>query len=159
MTDAFKALRAIRSYTLHLIAPRQAAFPLLCPTREYEWIDGWECGMIYSESGFAEANCIFTTHFPNQGGAEVWVVSHYEPDREIQFVRVNELRGIRFSITLTDNGDGTTTAIWKQVATGLNEPGNEWIRNFSEDKFRQAVQIREKMLNHFLATHEMLHIQ
>ena len=114
--------------------------------------------MIHSQSGFAEDNCIFTTHFPNQGDPEVWVVSLYEPNHEIQFVRVNNLRVIRFIITLTDRNDGTTEVVWKHIATGLNEYGNRWVQEYSEDKFRQSVQIRERMLNHFLATNEMLHI-
>ena len=134
-------------------------FPLLCPTREYEWIDGWNCGLIHSKSGFAEDNCIFTTHFPNQGGAEVWVVSRYEPNREIQFVRVNDLRVIRFIITLTATDHGTTQAAWKHIAIGLNEHGNQWVQEYSEEKFRHSVQIREQMLKHFLATNEMLHVR
>jgi hypothetical protein len=156
MTIPFHSTRATHSYTLKLNAPAAVAFPLLCPTREYEWIDGWRCKLIYSQSGFAEENCVFTTDFPNQGGAEVWVVSHYEPNREIQFVRVNELRTIRFSITLNDKGDGTTEAKWKQTFTGLSEAGNRWIEQFTADKFQQMIQLREKMLNHFLATNKML---
>ncbi len=131
-------------------------FPLLCPVREYEWIETWDCRLIYSESGLAEDNCIFTTRFPSQGGEEVWIVSHYEKDREIQFVRVNDLRVSAFYITLTDNGDGTTTAVWKHVATGLNEQGNDWVRQYTDEVFQQTVQLRERMPNHFLATGTML---
>ena len=40
-------------------SPEQV-FPLLCPTREYDWIETWQCELIYSDSGFAEPGCIFT---------------------------------------------------------------------------------------------------
>jgi hypothetical protein len=155
-TPRFQAERTIKTYAFHLNAPPRTVFPLLCPTREYEWIENWDCGLIYSDSGVAEENCIFTTRFAGQGGDEVWVVSHYEKDREIQFVRVNPLRVIRFSITLTASGDGATTAVWTHVATGLNEQGNEWVRQYTDEAFQQAVKSREEMLNHYLATGEML---
>jgi hypothetical protein len=156
--NGFTAVRCVNTAVQHLNAPPHKVFPLLCPVREYEWIESWECRLIYSDSGFAEDNCIFTTRFPSQGDEEVWVVSRYEKDREIHFVRVNDLRVIRFFITLTDNGDGTTTAVWKHVATGLNERGNDWVRNCTDAAFQQTVQSREKMLNHFLATGEMLRV-
>jgi hypothetical protein len=154
--NGFTAVRCVMSATQHLNAPPHKVFPLLCPIREYEWIESWECRRIYPDSGLAEDNCIFTTRFPSQGGEEVWVVSHYEKDREIQFVRVNDLRAIRFYITLTDNGDGTTTAVWKHIATGLNERGNQWVREYTAEAFQQVVQSREKMLNYFFATGTML---
>jgi hypothetical protein len=25
-------------------------FPLLCPQREYDWIESWKCNIIYSKS-------------------------------------------------------------------------------------------------------------
>jgi hypothetical protein len=56
-------------------------FPLLCPVREYEWIEPWSCDMVFSESGLAENNAVFRTHFPAQGGEETWVVCRYEKDR------------------------------------------------------------------------------
>jgi len=29
-------------------------FPLFCPAREADWIPGWDCQLIYTESGYAE---------------------------------------------------------------------------------------------------------
>ena len=48
-------------------APVEKVFPLLCPVREYEWIDGWSCRLVHSESGFAEKGAIFTTGFRAEG--------------------------------------------------------------------------------------------
>ena len=78
-------------------------FPLLCPVREYDWIDGWDCKVLYTESGFAEDNCIFVTSFPNEGPPETWLVIRYEPNQLIEFIRVNEARTIRYKIELMDN--------------------------------------------------------
>ena len=73
MTD-FQAKRIIRHYKERIAASPSQIFPLLCPVREYDWLEGWDCDMIYSESGFAENNNVFTTGFLGQG-KEIWVVT------------------------------------------------------------------------------------
>ncbi len=154
--ETSQAKRIVREYTQHLQAEPSQVFPLLCPVREYEWIEHWTCKMIYSDSGVAEENCIFTTNFPDDGGEDVWVVSHYEPSREIQFVIVNDRKVVRYSITLTDNGDGTTTAVWKQRITALNDLGNQALEHLTEKAYAHQMKTLETMLNHFLTTGEML---
>ena len=154
--ETSQAKRIVRECTQHLQAVPSQVFPLLCPVREYEWIEHWTCKMIYSDSGVAEDNCIFTTDVPDDGSEKVWVVSHYEPNQEIQFVIVNDRIVARYSITLTDNGDGTTTAVWKQIITALNESGNQTLEHLTETVYAQKIRILETMLNHFLTTGEML---
>ena len=51
---AFKPIREIKSYTMKIDALPATIFPLLCPVREYEWIEPWSCDMVFSESGVAE---------------------------------------------------------------------------------------------------------
>ena len=76
----FKAERVVKSYTMTLGAPPVDVFPLLCPVREYEWIEPWSCDMVFSASGLAENNAVFRTNFPTQGDEENWVVCRYEKD-------------------------------------------------------------------------------
>lgn len=151
----FSAQRTTLIAAQHLLAPPDKVFPLLCPTREYEWIEPWKCRMVHSESGFAEQDCIFVTDFPNEG-EDVWVVSVYRTNEEIQFVRFNGRRVIRYSITLTDNGDGTTTAEWNQVITGVNEEGNRLLEGQTDEAYQQKISVLERRLNHYLTTGEML---
>jgi hypothetical protein len=151
----FAALRAVKTCTQHLVATPERVFPLLCPTREYDWIEPWRCRLIRSDSGFAEEDCIFVTDFPSEG-EDVWVVSVYRPDEEIQFVRFNGHRAIRYSIRLTGNGDGTTTAEWKQIITGLNEEGNRLVQGLTDEAYQQRISALERRLNHYLTTGEML---
>ncbi len=35
--------RTIKSFKMQLTAAPDKVFPLLCPTREYDWIDSWKC--------------------------------------------------------------------------------------------------------------------
>jgi hypothetical protein len=56
-----KPIRVTRSYTPQLVAKLEAVFPLLCPVREVDWIEGWMPLSVVAESGFAERDCVFTT--------------------------------------------------------------------------------------------------
>jgi hypothetical protein len=42
--------RTLKKHTIVLEANPNAVFPLLCPVREYEWIESWKCDLIYSDS-------------------------------------------------------------------------------------------------------------
>ncbi len=91
------------------LAPPLTVFPLLCPVREAEWAPGWKYRLIYSQSGFAELGCVFTT--PNSDATEtVWVVTHYDPfEFEIHFAWVRPSHiATRLEIVLTAAGDSQT---------------------------------------------------
>ena len=147
--------RDFKRCTQTLSGTPDRVFPLLCPVREYEWLENWDCGLIYTRSGVAELDCVFTTAFPGEGGKETWVVSEYEPNRKIAFVRFNPLRTIRYTITLEAAAEGTK-AVWEQVITGLNEEGNEWVHANSDEKFESMIRRLESQINYFLTTGRML---
>ena len=48
-----KPTRAIRTYVQDLAAPPERVFPLLCPVRETEWVEGWDPLFVASASGLA----------------------------------------------------------------------------------------------------------
>lgn len=133
-------------------------FPLLCPVREYDWIQPWQCEMVYTDSGRAELDCVFKTNFPDDGPEDTWVVSRYEPPKRIEFVRINPIRSIRYCIDLIQQDDGSTQAIWKQVITALNSNGDNFIAGFTDEAYYGELRILQNMINHFLKTGEMLKI-
>jgi hypothetical protein len=65
---------------------------------------------------------------------------------------VNNLRAIRYSITLKDNADGTSSSEWEQVITALNEEGNRFVDGLSQEKYTEEKKKLEAMLNHYLQT-------
>lgn len=148
--------RLTRAFKMRLASAPAAVFPLLCPIREYDWIDTWKCRMVYSASGHAELDGIFKTDFPSDGPEDTWVVSRYEPPLLIEFVRVNPLRAIRYTISLRETATGETEADWRQVVTGLNDEGSAFVRALDEAVFSRRMGELEKMLNHYLATGRML---
>ncbi len=147
--SGFRAKRTVREYTGELSAPPEAVFPLLCPVREYEWLDGWTCEMIYSESGVAEENCIFKT--PH--GPATWNVDRYEPPRRIAFTVVSPNQVCRLNITLEPTATGGTKLTWRRTFTGLNDAGNADIDFWSTDRDRELM----RQIEYFTKTGKMAH--
>jgi hypothetical protein len=147
-STAFRACRASTEYLGQLEHPPEAVFPLLCPVREFEWLDGWKCDMVYSISGVAEENCIFTT----MPGPSVWNVDRYEPPLRIAFTVVSTEQVIRLNITLRKTASGGTELKWQRMFTGLNEAGNAIIHAWNTDWDRSLTQA----IDHFLRTGKMM---
>ena len=148
--------RKVVSHVMQLDAAPDEVFPLLCPVREYEWIDVWQCEMIHSASGVAEAGAVFRTAFPQDGPPDIWVISRYEPPCVIEFVRVNALRTVHFSIDLESEGAGRSCWRWTQTLTGLNAEGDARVAAVDASEFAQKIDALGAKLAHFLATGTML---
>lgn len=147
-----------RSYTQRIEALPERVFPLLCPVREAEWLDGWRCEMIHSESGVAEDGCVFRT----EGGDSpetVWMVSrHCAPEGRVEFVRVTTgLVASRLRIQLERaSGDATSVHIG-YIHTPISPAGSAFIEShYSQPEFERAMVWWEKSMNHFLATGQIL---
>jgi hypothetical protein len=145
----FKAKRAITTYTGHLSFSPNIVFPLLCPVREYQWLEGWQCEMIYSDSGVAEDNCIFKTA---HAGGTFWSVSRYEPPKRIEFTTFVP-NGVvtRLNLFLQPAGGGTDLQ-WTRIFTGLSEVGNESVGTWNTKVDAELT----RKLEHYLRTGEML---
>lgn len=141
----------------HNTAPPEKVFPLLCPVREYDWLDGWQAKIIHSESGLVEENCVFTT--PHHGEMEtVWHVTKHDPENfEVAFVRVTPGENVvRIQIKLVPEGDAATQSRISYQYTALNEAQNEHIRENLPAEFAESMNWWERALNHYLDTGEML---
>ena len=141
-------MRKVTECTYELSAAPETVFPLLCPVREYEWIEGWQCEMVYSESGVAEENCIFKTPRPPLG-TMTWNVNRHEAPERIDFATmIPDQMVMRLTITLERNGKGGTKIRWRRVFTGLSERGNEEVGRWTEEREREIG----RKLEHFLKT-------
>lgn len=157
MTTKFKSKKLTITSEQKLMGTPEKIFPLLCPTRQYDWIASWQCELIHSLSGKAELDCVFTTNFPGDV-KETWVIDRYEPNSLIQYVRFSESRIIRYKIELISNHDQTTTALWQQTIVSRNNDGNLYIDNFMKCEFEHEIKTLEKMLNHYLQTNKRLEL-
>jgi len=146
----FRGRRAKTDYTHEVEAPPEAVFPLLCPVREYEWVEGWTCEMVFSESGVAEENCVFRTGGAPHGVA-TWCVTRYELPAKIEFVVVAADMVMRLSITLERTAAGTKLH-WVRLFTGLTDEGNAHAGDRTVERDRALGE----QLNYFLKTGKML---
>lgn len=127
-------------------------FALLCPSREADWIPGWDCELIFTESGYAEEHCVFRTEESTAFGPGLWVFSRYEPPHLLEIVRFMPDMVVNLTISLSESPDGTTEGVWKVLFTGLNEEGNRAIERIPEDAYDGAP----RTLTHYLETGKMM---
>lgn len=132
-------------------------FPLLCPVREKDWLDGWEYKMIYSQSGLIEKDCVFATPY-SEGTETVWQVTQYnKTDFYIEFLRVTPSENVvKINIQLERIDDNKTKSHISYQYTALNEEQNEYIKNDLEKTFIESMNWWEKAINHYLKNGKML---
>lgn len=152
--------RSVRSYTQRIEAPPERVFPLLCPVREAEWLEGWGDGveMIHSQSGVAEDGCVFRTRAA--GWPEtVWMITqHDSAGRVVEFVRVTTgLAATRLRISVEGGDDGSSVVFVTYTFTPLSAAGRAFVeQNHSEQAFEADMAFWEASMNHWLRTGGML---
>jgi hypothetical protein len=151
----FKPAHITVSAEITLDHPARDIWPLLCPVREYDWIEMWECEVLRSESGYIEPGCVFRTDFPGEG-PETWLTCRHDPMERIEFVRTGETRIIHFILELEPLG-GRTKMTWTHHVTALDENGNAYVKD-KPHAFAAQMEMLKKMLDHYLKTGEMLKI-
>jgi len=141
--------RATRTYTQSLAAPPDVVFPLLCPVREAEWIDGWDPLLVISASGIAEPDCVFITSAVPRDA--VWYVTRHEPRRWfVEMIKTTPaVTACRVTILLRPAAGGCEADV-TYSHTSLGPNGDEFVASFTEDFFRGFMQQWEARLNHFL---------
>jgi len=149
----FKGKQITKNYKQIINGTPEEIFPLLCPVRESEWIDGWEAHIIYSQSGLIEKNCVFTTPTTN-GKQTVWHVVDYDPVKHgVEFVRMTpDEQVVKITLCLEDNHNGSCSLNIAYQYTALNETQNAYFMSGLDDEFQQAMIYWERALNYFIAT-------
>ncbi len=150
---AFSARRVTRSYTQTIRAHADKVHALICPVREVEWLEGWDCRMIYSRSGLAEEGCVFTS----RSGAEpetLWVIAvRDDARRRTRFVRVTpDSRLAMVDIHVTPSAENTAKVSIAYTITALTEDGNRFIEAFTQAAFEEDMRFWEATMNHYLET-------
>lgn len=120
-------LRQTRTYPERLAAPREAIFPLLCPTRELDWIPGWDCELLHTDTGYAEEGLVFRSR--DAAGERVWYCDIYEPAGRIAYVNFLPDLLTRLVVTLDEAADGETLVVFSFTFLALTDAGNTVIRH------------------------------
>ncbi len=105
---------------------------------------------MFSDSGFAENNCIFLTE-NNLLGEAIYAVSRYEPDPgRIEFVIFFPGRCVqKLDIALKLKAGGGTSLTWSRVYTGLSTEGNALIEQITETAFQKQAEVIAQSLGRY----------
>ena len=161
--SSFTAKRMQVTQEGRINAPVDQVFPLACPYEEYKWIDGWDCEIIYSESGKVEDGCIFTEKrslpllHDAEGGVTTWYAVLYDPDDfRLHFVLLTDISVIKYKIEMEAAGDGETLVKLDLLLTARNQRGNTFIVSDGRKKVSAMLMGLGRMLKHYCETGEML---
>ena len=152
--------RIVRTYTQRIDASPAVVFPLICPVREADWLDGWGDGyeLIYSASGVAEKDCVFRTY--GHGDPEmIWTISEHDSDGGVvEFVRVMAgFVATTLRVTIGDGGDGTSAVEVTYVVTPVSAQGARFAATrYGGEALLHAIRWWETSMNHYLRTGECL---
>ena len=141
--------RAVHTYTQRLVAPPEVVFPLLCPVREADWIEGWDPLLVVSDSGFAERDCVFLTSA--QPANAIWYVTRHEPGSGfVEMIKITpNVTACRLSIQLRAVEGGCEAEI-TYAHTSLGPDGDAFVASFTADFYRRFMQDWESRINHYL---------
>ena len=150
-----KPNRVIRTYTQRLVAGPTEVFPLLCPVREADWIEGWDPSVVISESGVAEPDCVFLTE-ANPDDA-IWYITRHEPDNGfVEMIKITPtVTACKLSIQLRPIENGSEATII-YAHTSLGPDGDALVESFTEEYFEQFMQDWEARIDHYLSHGSML---
>jgi len=148
-------MKRIKKHMMKIDACPEVVFPLLCPVREAEWIDGWSCEMIHSESGLAEVGCVFKTNREPENEA-YWIMTRCSSPHEAEYVRfVSGKMYVVLSFILSKTEYGTTMET-TYTFTGVTDAGNAFVDTVVPQYIELALNHLEASLNHYVKTGEKL---
>jgi hypothetical protein len=133
----------------------EEAFPLLCPTREADWLPGWNAELIFTASGYAEKDCVFKTGPQGRVGDGVWVFAAHDPPTKVEIVRFTEDILFQIRACLEPVGESESALTWEYVLTALTESGAALLEGQDAALEAKAANLGAAM-SHYLRTGEMI---
>lgn len=153
--NPFRGRRAVTTHVQTIEAGPDAVFPLLCPVRESEWLDGWAGRPVHAESGLAEENGVYATDHAGESEPTIWLVTKRDPAaREIELVYfVPGLQVARLTLRVAEAAEGRSSVHVRYVRTGISEEGNRQVaESTTPTRFGESMRHWEASMNHYLAT-------
>ncbi len=149
------AVRRTFTFEADIDAPPERAFPLACPIRENEWIEGWSAQVVCSSSGFAEPGAIFRTKIAL---GELWVTSLHEPKAfRVEYVIFAGGHAVlKFEVAFQRIAGDRSKMRIVRAYTGIDALGRHRVLALSEDGVRRENELIARQLDHFLRTGEVL---
>ncbi len=150
-----QAVRRTYRFEAEIAAPPERAFPLACPIREKEWIEGWSAQVVCSSTGVAELGAIFRTRI---AVGELWVTSRHEPEAfRVEYVIFAGRHAVlKFDVAFEPTASGASRLSIVRTYTGIDVLGRRRVLALDEDGVRRENEQIARQLDHFVRTGEML---
>ena len=144
-----KPVRVARTYRQRLLAEPSKVFPLLCPVREADWIEGWNPLLVITDSGFAEPDCVFITEAAPDNA--IWYISKCElASGVIEMLKITpHVTACQLSIQLRPVSNETEATV-TYMHTSLGPKGDAFVSSFTEEFYENFMRDWESRLNHYL---------
>ena len=152
--------RIIINYQEDISADSAYIFSLLCPSERYKWIPGWSCEMIYSDSGKAEENAIFSEMisglflFGDSDGKTTWYTSQRnDQEKKTTYIIMfdTHIAG-RIDTSCIHDGGSSCTYKWVYSLTALTDKGESLMDDGIEEKAHNVISFIALCLKHFAET-------
>jgi len=155
--DIRRPNRVLRSYTQRLVGSPGQVFPLLCPVREAEWIEGWDPRLVISETGVAAPGCVFVT--AAKPADAVWVITQHDPHAGVieMFKLSPGVTLCKLSVELVATATGCDARVSYEY-TSLGPAGDAFVAGFTPEYYERFMGDWEVRLNHYLATGRRLSV-
>jgi hypothetical protein len=148
------SLRKELVHTINIPGDVLTVFKAFCPIAEKEWAPGWKCIMLYSETGIAEKNCVFTTRHNNMPEM-IWVCSIYNPGNEVEYVRITPGHFVTVINIRTTQIDKYTKCTVKYTHTSLSADGLRYIAShLTEEQFVSQIESWKDQISVYLKKHQ-----
>ena len=145
-----------RSYNQTINSSPDKVFPLLCPVKEKDWVNGWDPELVITNSGFAEKDSIFVTKHGSENN--YWIITGHDPENyEIEMLIISpEITVGKLEIKLHKKEDNKTKADISYTYTSLSSRGDEFVKNYTEEKYVDFMKTWEEEINYYLLNGEKL---
>ena len=145
-----------RSYNQTINSSPDKVFPLLCPVKEKDWVNGWDPELVITNSGFAEKDSIFVTKHGSENN--YWIITGHDPENyEIEMLIISpEITVGKLEIKLHKKEDDKTRADISYTYTSLSSEGDEFVKNYTEEKYINFMKTWEEEINYYLLNGEKL---
>lgn len=149
------AVRRVFQFETALPAAAERVFPLLCPIREKDWIEGWRAEVVHSRSGVAEDNAVFETHLSS---GETWITSRYEPEafRVEYSIFGGRHATLRLDLALLPEPGAQCRMRICRTYTGIDVHGRARVRALTDAHIEGENALLASQLSHYLRTGDML---
>lgn len=143
--------RATRRRTIDIDGDADVVFRLLCPVRETEWLESWNPEQVYSDSGLAEPQCVFTSADGDR--KSTWIITDHEvAARRVRMVKCTPgftVCLLELEVAPREEGRCALTVCYSHTA--LSPAGAQFVGDFTESAYDDVMSMWQRALNHYLA--------